>query len=78
MSDHLFHSRRYRINPAHIAMLRFLVEGYDGLLFLSTIEPKTAVVQLSWAPSCNADAEMVLAALAAELELEDETLLCKI
>ena len=78
MSDHVFSSRRYRIAPSRIAMLRFLVEGYDGLLFLSTIEPKTAVVQLSWAPSCNADAELVLAALATELDLTDETPLCKI
>lgn len=63
----VFDHRRYRLAPARIAMLRFLVEGYDGLLFLRTIEARTAVIELSWAKSCGTDAEGVLAALSAEL-----------
>lgn len=63
----LFCQRRYRLPPARIAMLRFLVEGYDGILFLRTIEARTAVVELSWSRSCAADAEGILAALSTEL-----------
>ena len=48
-------------------MLRFLVEGYDGILFLRTIEARTAIVELSWSESCAADAEGILVALSAEL-----------
>lgn len=51
-------------------MLRFLVEGYDGTLFLRTIEAQTAIVELSWSQSCAADAGDILAALCAELGME--------
>jgi hypothetical protein len=62
-----FDRRRYRLAPARIGMLRFLVEGYDGILFLRTMAARTAVVELSWSQSCATDAEGILAALAAEL-----------
>lgn len=62
-----FSRRRYRLSPARIGLLRFFVEGYDGLLFLRTIEARAAVVELSWPQSCAADAEGILAALAVEL-----------
>lgn len=63
----VFCRRRYCLAPARIGMLRFFVEGYDGILFLRTIEARSAVVELSWSPSCAADAEGILAALSAEL-----------
>lgn len=67
-----FCRRRYRLAPAQIALLRFLVEGYDGILFLRTIEARTAVVELSWSQSCAADAKGILAALSAELGMVAE------
>ena len=67
-----FDRRRYRLAPARIGMLRFLVEGYDGILFLRTIEARTAIVELSWSKSCAADAEGILAALSAELGMMAE------
>lgn len=62
-----FYRRRYRLPPARIAMLRFFVEGYDGILFLRTIEARAAVVELSWPQSCAVDAEGILVALSTEL-----------
>ncbi|MBE0503460.1 MAG: DUF4911 domain-containing protein [Desulfuromonadales bacterium] len=67
-----FCRRRYRLLPARIGMLRFLVEGYDGTLFLRTIEAATAVVELSWSESCTADASAIMAALSIELEMVPE------
>lgn len=67
-----FCRRRYRLLPARIGMLRFLVEGYDGILFLRTIEARIAVVELSWSKSCSADAEGILAALCTELGMVKE------
>ena len=67
-----FDRRRYRLAPARIGMLRFLVEGYDGILFLRTIEAKGAVVELSWSQSSAADAEGILVALSAELGMVPE------
>jgi hypothetical protein len=67
-----FCHRRYRLAPARIGMLRFLVEGYDGILFLRTIEASAAVVELSWSQSCAADAEGILVALNDELGMVPE------
>lgn len=67
VDPHSFCRRRYRLAPARIGMLRFLVEGYDGILFLRTIEARTAVVELSWPESCGVDATGILAALCTEL-----------
>jgi hypothetical protein len=67
-----FCQRRYRLLPARIGMLRFLVEGYDGILFLRTIEAQTAVVELSWSKSYAADAVGILNALGAELGMVAE------
>lgn len=69
-----FDRRCYRLVPARIGMLRFLVEGYDGILFLRTIEASAAIVELSWSKSCAADAEKILAALCAELNMREEDL----
>lgn len=67
-----FCHRRYRLVPARIGMLRFLVEGYDGILFLRTIEASAAVVELSWSESCAVDAAAILTALCAELKMVPE------
>lgn len=64
--------RRYRLVPAQIGMLRFLVEGYDGILFLSTLEARIAVVELSWSQSCGVEAEEILSALSRELGMVAE------
>ena len=34
------------INPAKISLLRFILEGYDGLAVLSTISAKTGLVRI--------------------------------
>lgn len=68
----IFCHRRYRLAPARIGMLRFLVEGYDGILFLRTIEASTAIVELSWSESCAVDADEILSALSTELEMVPE------
>lgn len=35
-----------RIAPARISLLRFLLEGYDGLATLTTLDSKTGLVRL--------------------------------
>lgn len=65
-----FCRRHYRIAPAQIGLLRFLVEGYDGILFLCTIDASAAIVELSWSESCLDEAERILAGLSLELGME--------
>jgi len=40
------HALYIRIAPPRIALLKFLLEGYDGLAVLSTDDKKTGLVRL--------------------------------
>ncbi|MBU0486098.1 MAG: DUF4911 domain-containing protein [Proteobacteria bacterium] len=35
-----------RIAPEKISLLRFILEGYDGLTIMSTIDPKQGIISL--------------------------------
>lgn len=65
-SEIVFLKRIYQLPPSRIAFLRFLLESYDGLLFLRTLDRRRALVEISFAPSRRGDAEALLAALAGE------------
>lgn len=53
-----------RIAPARIGLLRFLLEGYDGLAVLSTDDGKSGCVRLRVPQSRYAELMHVLAATA--------------
>jgi hypothetical protein len=65
-------SRVYlKICRKEIAYLRFILESYDGVGFIRTVDPVADVVEFNYPPS---QAELVaglLAALAAEVSLEE-------
>lgn len=66
MPPETFRHRRYRLPRQRMAWLRFLNEGYDGLLFIRTLDGKAGVVDCSWSPSLSEEAECLLAMLARE------------
>jgi len=70
MSDS-FIKRYFYVDRAHIAYLRFILEGYDGLMFLRTLNPRQALVEFAYSPSCRRDAEALLSALAGECSLQE-------
>jgi len=70
--NQVFCKRCFRIDRSVIAYLRFLVEAYDGLLFLRTLDPQTALVEIAYSPACRNDAEALLAALVTECGLCEE------
>jgi hypothetical protein len=56
--------QHYLVAPAQIHVLRFLVEAYEGLAVVSTIDPRSGLVALSIAPGCEADLDELLGELA--------------
>jgi hypothetical protein len=60
----------YRLQPTHIHFLRFVLEGYEGLGLLTTLDPERGVVRLSIAPGCEADLGELMRALASEVPME--------
>ncbi len=58
--------RCYRISKAEIGYLRFILESYDGLAFVRTLDGREALVEIAYPPSRSVDAEALLSALAGE------------
>lgn len=66
-----FIKRSFQIDPARIALLRFLAEGYDGLLFVRTLDPRPALVEIAYPPSQLQAAEALVVALSKCCEMRE-------
>lgn len=64
-------TRYYRIERREISFLRFILEAYDGLAVLTTVDPETGVVNLQIAPGCEADVELILQELKNNIIIEE-------
>ena len=60
----------YRIDRTEISFLKFIVEAYDGLAVLSTVDAEAGIVMLNIAPGCEPDVEMILQELKKNIMLE--------
>jgi len=60
----------YRIDRSQIAFVKFIFEGYDGLLVMTTIDQELGIVSLNIAPGCEMEASGVLEDLGKNLMLE--------
>ena len=63
-------SQILRVDRRQISFFRFILEGYDGLATLSTLDPAAGTVVLHVAPGCEAEVDRLLRALAAEIRIE--------
>ncbi len=60
------HKRFFRISPRDIACFQFMIEGYDGIASVSTVDPHAAVVMLCIPDGLEGFVDDVLQALARE------------
>lgn len=49
-----------KINTSDIALVQFILEGYEGLVTVSTIDPKEAIIQILIMPDFVEDVESIL------------------
>jgi hypothetical protein len=61
----------YRIDRREIAFLKFILEAYDGLAVLTTIDSEKGIVVINIAPGCEADVEMILQDLKKNVMIEN-------
>lgn len=61
--------RHVLIAPREIHFLRFILEGYEGLAVVTTVQSEAGLVQLSIAPGCEPEVETILNAESSRLEL---------
>ncbi|HNZ10544.1 MAG: hypothetical protein BWX99_00482 [Deltaproteobacteria bacterium ADurb.Bin151] len=50
----------FKIKASDIALLQFILEGYEGLVTVSTIDPRDAIIQISIMPDFAEDVECIL------------------
>lgn len=60
----------YRIDRREIAYLRFILEAYDGIAVVSTLDSGAGLVVVQIAPGCEQDVETILQDLKHHIMLE--------
>ena len=72
--DTTVHSKKsavwiYKVDPYEIHYLRFILEAYEGLATLTTLDPLEGLIQLAVPPGCESSLRTLMEALGKELEL---------
>lgn len=62
--------KHYRIDRREIGFLRFIIEAYDGIAVLRTLDPERGVVALHIPPGCEGDVEMILRDFKGDIMIE--------
>lgn len=60
----------FKINRRDIAYMKFILESYEGLGVLRTIDPRGGIVEVMVPPGLEEDMEMVLEGLRHEISIE--------
>jgi hypothetical protein len=60
----------FRVNPHEIHYLKFILEAYEGLATLTTLDSNTGLIQLAVPPGRKDSLESLLEGLSRELMLE--------
>jgi hypothetical protein len=62
---------QFRIDPEQIYFLKFILEGYDNLTIMSTVDQGEGVVELKYPPELEEDVKGVLQSMAQRINLEE-------
>lgn len=58
--------RCYRVDRRRISFVKFILEAYDNVAVLSTLDPRSGVVRIAIAPRCESLVDGIMKSLAAE------------
>ena len=64
-------SLRIRIDSEQIYFLKFILEAYDNLTIMSTVDRIEGVMELKYPPELEEDVKGVLQSMAQRLKLEE-------
>ncbi len=62
--------QHYRVDRRKIAFVRFIVEAYDGLAIITTLDSETGLIEFQIAPGCVQDVETILEDLKRDIMIE--------
>ena len=62
--------RYYRVDRGQIHFLKFILEGYDGVAVLRTLDPQEGLVVLQIGPGCQSIVDMIVEDLGRHIRIE--------
>ncbi len=62
--------RCYQIDRKEVCFVKSIIEAYDGMAVLRTVDPKKAVIELSVAPGCEEQVKQILHDLRNSISIE--------
>lgn len=63
--------RYFRLDRRDLVYLKFILEAYEGLTSLSTVEKHGALVRITTFPWCAADVDSLIEALRQEIHMSE-------
>ena len=64
-------ARYFRLNRTDLAYLKFILEAYEGLAILSTVDREGAIVRIGYPHFSSRDLDALLHALGKEIEMTE-------
>jgi predicted aconitase len=64
-------ARYFRVNRHDLVYLKFILEAYEGLATLSTVEREGAIVRIGYPHFSAADVDALLLALSGEIQMKE-------
>ncbi len=62
--------RKYRVDTSRISFLKFILEAYDGMAQITTLDPVSGVVEVSVVAKCVNDFENIIMDLKNQMLIE--------
>ena len=61
----------YRVNRKNISYIKFIIEAYEGIAVLTTIDPELGIIVLLISPGCENDIDIIMNDLKKNILIED-------
>ena len=61
----------FKLKRKDIALVQFIIEGYEGMATVTTIDPHTAIIQISIIPDFISDMSAVIKDLKNKYKMEE-------
>ena len=60
----------YRVDRRHINYIKFIIEAYEGVAVLTTLDAEAGLIVLAVAPGCESMVRAIMADMGAALMIE--------
>lgn len=62
--------KKYRVDSSKICFIKFILEAYEGMAQLTTLNPRLGLIEIFMAPGCAEDVEKIILDLKQQMLIE--------